>query len=287
MDLSTEQYEKIIRFLDADMTPEEMDLFEKELSGNPAMRRQLDFELSIREALFQGAAGVTVAEPAVFPNSNVPMPEVEAPVKTIGMKKWLAIGIAASVLIAVAALALFRPKTSTTPPVVQGKDTINNRPAHTPQVVITSPGDSSRHIDDTRLFKKYFKKDEPPEEYPMFLAEALAGYESGEYAAILQLNLADIPETRGTGNKETILQLGHYYKGLSFLQTGNATQAINNLQWVITNSKDRSLQVKATWYQALALIKNNEPQKAIELLTKLDKDASHLPVKAIINDLKK
>lgn len=96
MAITTEQYEKITRFLDADMDLAEMEAFEKELAANPEMRRQLDFEQSVRNE---------------FASQELPdvigMTTEEAPVarqmtrKTTRLQKWLVIGAAAAVLAAV------------------------------------------------------------------------------------------------------------------------------------------------------------------------------------------
>jgi len=51
MKISSGQYERILKFLDGDMTVEEMNAFAKELAANPEMQSQIDFEQSVRDAL--------------------------------------------------------------------------------------------------------------------------------------------------------------------------------------------------------------------------------------------
>lgn len=78
MGITTEQYEKIIRFLDAEMEVAEMEAFEKELAANPEMRHQLDFEQSLRDD---------------FALQNLTsLPGTMASGKVREMRKWLAIG---------------------------------------------------------------------------------------------------------------------------------------------------------------------------------------------------
>src|SRR5690606_17612903 len=118
--------------------------------------------------------------------------------------------------------------------------------------------DSGGVVDLDLLFKQYFKKDDLPANYPLFLAEAFTDYESGNYKTLQQLNLNDLPQTRGTdesGSKAIILQLGHYYKGLAFLQTNNTKEAIHHLNWVLNNRPANALRAKAQWYVALVYLK--------------------------------
>jgi tetratricopeptide (TPR) repeat protein len=255
MGITTEQYEKIIRFLDAEMEVAEMEAFEKELAANPEMRHQLDFEQSLRDD---------------FALQNLTsLPGTMASGKVREMRKWLAIGSAAAIIIALVLFTAPWKKPGPAPGIANQKniDTAMEK-RDQPQTVITAPvKDSSKIIDLASLFKKYFKKDTVPEAYPIFLAEALIDYESGNYATLQKLNLNDLPQVRGAGDndRESILQLGHYYKGISYLETGNTEKAIAHFDWVLKNKPDKALQVKATWFLALAYLKENNREKAAAL----------------------
>jgi len=264
MGITTEQYKKIIRFLDAEMGLAEMGEFEKELTSNPDMRNQLDFEQSLRNDF---AARNITSLPG--PTSVKESPAARAtPGKITGMRIWLA--ISAAIIIAFMLFTIFWQKPVRTPDVANGKnmDTtqIKNNP---PQVIAAATAkDSSEVIDLPLLFKQYFKKDTVPGNYPLYLAEALMDYESGNYKTLQQLNLNDLPQTRSSGetdSKENILQLGHYYKGLAFLQTNNTRDAIIHLNWVVANRPDKTLQAKARWHLALIYLKENNRKKAVEL----------------------
>lgn len=270
MGITSEQYERIIRFLDADMEPDEMEAFEKELTANPSMRSQLDFEQSVRDSL-------TLANITHLPDT-VPEDQGQAAVKTgkiTRMQKWLAVG--AAVVTACMLFIVFRQKPVATTDIADRKnievmDTVPET-VIPPEVTVTAPvKEDDKGVDLALLFKQYFKKDALPEDYPVFLAEALTDYESGNYATLQKLNLNDLPQTRGAGatnSKENILQLGHYYKGLAFLQTNNTRDAITNLQWVLNNQPDKLLQAKAQWYLALAYLKENNGEKAAELCRRI------------------
>lgn len=259
MAITTEQYEKITRFLDADMDLAEMEAFEKELAANPEMRRQLDFEQSVRNE---------------FASQELPdvigMTTEEAPVarqmtrKTTRLQKWLVIGAAAAVLAAV--LVITKQNSSPKPAVADkiGVDTTRKEDV-TPPVAVIRPAEDSSRLNFEALFKQYFKKDSLPDEYPLFLAEAFTDYASGKYSTLQQLSLKELPEVRGIdGNdsKEKILQLAHYYKGLAFLQTNDTRQAAINLEWALNNHADKTLRAKAQWYLALTYLKEGKKEKA-------------------------
>ncbi len=264
MGITTEQYEKIIRFLDAEMQQAEMKAFEEELTSNPDMRDQLDFEQSLRNDF--AARNITSLPGDTSVNERAAVRTVSG--KTTGRRIGLA--IAAAVIIAFMLFTLFWQKTGKTPDIANGKNIDTAQKSNNPlQATVTSPAkDSSKRVDLALLFKQYFKKDTLPENYPLYLAEALMDYESGNYTTLQQLNLNDIPQTRGTNeisHKENILQLGHYYKGLAFLQTNNTKEAIINLSWVLNNRPGKEQRDKTRWYLALAYLKENNVEKAAEL----------------------
>lgn len=253
-----------MRFLDAEMDPAEMEAFEKELNTTPELRRQLNFEQSLRDSFaLQNITSLPGTAPA---NKVAPAP----PGKVTGMRKWLAISAAAVVIITFTLLALLRQKPGSVEVVVNNTeaDTTQGK-SNQPPVVITEPAkNSSEAIDLPRLFKQYFKKDVLPDHYPLFLAEALTDYEAGNYATLQQLNLNDLPQTRSVdeaNNQENILKWGYYYKGLAFLQTGNTKEAATNLNQVLNNERGTALKAKAQWYLALTYLKENNSEKAAEL----------------------
>ncbi len=256
MNISTEQYERIANFLDANMKLEEMNAFEKELAINPAMRQQLDFELKARDSFTFNKNKIIDSTTNAIPITN----------NNSRRKKWFAIAAAAAVIIAVVSIIFLKPKKDIDKVIVQSNDTNSVKKNDTTAITITQPNDSIKTLTFIKLYQQYFSTDVVPENYPMYLAEALTNYQSGDYAAIQKLNLADIPEIRGTESKQPVIELGHYYKGIAFLKTNNTKEAILNLQWVQKNSTDKNLQLKAQWYLALAYLKNNNAAEAIKLL---------------------
>jgi hypothetical protein len=258
MNISTEQYERIIRFLDAGMTLEEMNAFEKELEANPAMRQQLDFEQSVRDSY-----ALNKDEEAGDYENTIPI------VRSFNKKKWVAIAIAASVVAALITIFFLQPENKPTPVIVQDKDTTGTKKKDTVQLVIKKTDDSSKTRSTASIYKQYFALDAIPETYPMYLAEALTNYENGNYNSIQKLDLSDIPDLRSNADKQVVLETGHYYKGIAFLKTGNTTQGIINLQWVEKKGENTELKSKAAWYLSLGYLKNNQVTEAVGQLKKV------------------
>ncbi len=268
MNITTEQYKLIIRFLDGDMTLGEMTVFEKELDDNPAMREQLNFEQHVRDSLAFNKTKIIDSNSTTAKNATA--------IINVNRKRWFAIAAAAAILVIVLSVIFLKPEKDIDKDIVQSNDTNSVKKNDTTAITITQPNDSIKTLTFIKLYQQYFTTDAVPENYPMYLAEALTNYQSGDYAAIQKLNLADIPEIRGTESKQPILELGHYYKGIAFLKTNNTKEAILNLQWVQNNSTDKNLQLKAQWYLALAYLKNNNATEAIKLLKKItDKSTYH------------
>ena len=254
MGLTTEQYKKIMRFLDAEMEPDEMDAFEKELAANPEMRMQLDFEQSLRD-------GFTLGKTSNIPGTIPAPPQSSGKLKSI--QKWLA--VAAAIITAFTLFVVFWQKPGKKQDVaVAGKMDTSLLVIPSPPGTTFDPAkDSNKTVDLTLLFQQYFKKDALPEDYPLFLAEAFTGYEAGNYTTLQKLNLNNLPQTRGGGeadSKENILQLGHYYKGLAFLQTNNAHDAITNLDWVLHNQSGKVLN-QSSMVPGISLFKRRQQRK--------------------------
>lgn len=270
MGITNEQYERIIRFMDARMESVEMDAFERELEANPEMRHHLDFEQSLRNDF--SLRSITNI-PNTIPESGGMVAQA-AHNKITGIQKWLA--ISAAVISAVVLFAIFWQKPANAPAVVNVKHNDSTQKIdaaqkkdNQPLALATEPAkDSIETVDIAQLFKKYFKKDVLPEHYPLYLAEALMDYESGNYKTLQQLNLNNLPSTRSANEtyiEKDLLQLGHYYKALAFLQTNHTREAISNFNWVLNNQPDKALRAKAQWYLALTYLKESQKEKAAEL----------------------
>jgi tetratricopeptide (TPR) repeat protein len=201
--------------------------------------------------------------------------------KIFHIKPWVGIASAACVVLAVASLALFMPELTTSPPVAKTNDTLPAKKNTNPDFAKIIPGDStnmnseSKKIDPIASFKKYYAKDDANPPMPELLAMVPANYHKGDYSYNEGLDLRNVPNTRGSSmdlnSRQNILQLGHYYKGLSYIETNDNQKAIGNLQWVIDSAQSRQLKIKAQWYLALVYLKENNIKKALPLFSSLSK----------------
>jgi len=264
MELTTEQYNRILRFLDADMSVEEIAAFKQELAANLEMRTQLDFEQSVRD---------------VFEQKQVLFKNTEKPAMLISFKNRNSTFIAAATVLFIIAVTvlLFQKQKPDKNSTVINLDTVHLIKSDT-VTVLNKTVDNYQATKAETLFRKYFEKDSLPEIYPMVIAEELNQYAIGNDAPIQQLNLSNLPETRGSSSqadKQTAQQLGHYFKGIAYLEKGSSQQAIINLQWVIKNSDNKQLTAKAEWYLALSYLKNDNNNEAEILLKKVSQNENN------------
>lgn len=116
---------------------------------------------------------------------------------------------------------------------------------------------------------------------PDMLAMVPSAYLQGNYSYLGELNLGKFPNTRGSADdlnsKQNVLQTGHYFFGLSYIETNDNKKAIENLQWVIDSALSEPLKIKANWYAGLTYIKEKNVKKAVPLLEAVSKNFGHNP----------
>jgi len=305
MKISSGQYERILKFLDGDMTVEEMNAFAKELAANPEMQSQIDFEQSVRDALAVNdtengkdnneeeniqneiAFGIRrqiekVREQWTALNKEK-QPILLEPAKqskrtnVIPFRNLTAIAVACVVIVA-AGVVWFIVNRHTGSLVVNSQRVNSPKQDSQVQVEVNRAADSLNIIkspgtkpDLASLYKQYFKKDTAPQIKPMLLAEALIDYENNSYKSVQNFDLTNLPTDRGVSSSninsnQNIKELGHYYKGLAYIETKDDSKAITNLQWVIDSAQNGQLQTKAQWYMALLQLRNSNIRKTMELL---------------------
>jgi hypothetical protein len=106
------------------------------------------------------------------------------------------------------------------------------------------------------LYKPYMRGDDPVE-----VREYYRDYKAGNYAAVLSAS-----DSVATAVEKRKLQIKNYirlYKGLAYLATGNAPEAVEKLDAVVlrTNPGDELYEV-ARWYLALAWLKRSDVDPA-------------------------
>ncbi len=295
MEFSIEQYESIQLYLDDKMTPEQEKQFMLEVNNNALLQENLQFEIDLRQNLFlqnrkQKSSGEVGVEYRSIDESNIKSLIEKAgkewlrqkkSTKSISLPLWLRIAAAACLLVVVTGIVWYL--VSETSPVTVANnnkaDTSEKQTNVKPEIVVNTPPDSLTNkpvpvkIDYANLFDSFFAKDNIPDQKPRLLADALNDYADSHYTTIQTIDLANIPILRSPpGNDEdvnsnqNIQELGHYYKGLAFIQTNNAKKAEENLQWVIGHAKNKQLITKAKWYLALIHLKKGNSEKALPLL---------------------
>jgi len=281
MPITTDQYERLMKFLDAQMTVQEMADFDEELRHDPDLRSQLDFEQSVRDAFGQQTGLQTTGKLIEIPAGNNGW---------IHARPWIA---AAAVIIVVMAVVSLWPAPKNTPPTAQGKtaDTTSrlvNRPAERGDRDLR---DSNTIHQAETVFKEFFQRDSIPDQYPVYLAEALIDYEAGDFRTIWNTDADRLPETRGNEPVEasTASSMAHYYKGLAYLETGAVAKAIAELSRVYRRQPGEPLLAKARWYLLMCYVKENDRRQTLlfaEEVIEKDKDPIRVTnAKKIINRL--
>jgi len=92
-------------------------------------------------------------------------------------------------------------------------------------------------------------------------------YREKNYAEVIKLNANSVPSVRDI-----------FLTAMSFLETDDPSRAISNFQVVIAdmkNDKNAVLKDAAEYYLALAYLKNNDYDQAIELMNMIHDNSSH------------
>jgi hypothetical protein len=118
MSISAEQYERIIKFLDAAMSVNDMEAFEKELADNIEMRQQLDFEQSVRDSFAFTTTNIAVTIEDIVSKENDGVIK-ETAIKPVTKSNWFSFAIAASFAAVVLSVLLLQPKKNSEPVAVK------------------------------------------------------------------------------------------------------------------------------------------------------------------------
>jgi tetratricopeptide (TPR) repeat protein len=274
MEITTEQYNRIQLFLDAEMTKEEIDAFELELDSNPSMRSQLDFEQNVRDNF-----AMQKKVPLIVENKKV--------IRINNRRKWLPMVAAASVLMAIGTLFFWNTKKNkATPSIAKKIDTILLEKKDTSTLTKPILNKIKNEINFAQLFDDYFEVEKIPTNYPIQLADAFSEYKKGNYASMQKLDITKITETRGVDDKQAVLELACYYKGISLLKLGKPEDAIKNFEWVKNNASTDSLKGNASWYLGLVYLKKGEREKAKVLLEGISSYGRYKnSIKELLNEL--
>ena len=325
MQITLEQYERIQNYLDGKMTPREENDFLAELNGDASLKESFDFEKELRQNLtsIQDKKDLLEKDSDYFEtikseddadsirsliekagkeweeenkkSSDLTRPFIENrprphKAKIVNIKSWIAVAAAACVILAVASLVWFMPKSTNPSSIATTDDTSATKKSVNSDITKITTGDSAKNIkskigkfNGIASFKKYYAKDMSNQPMPELLAMVPSNYQKGNYSYSETINLANVLNTRGSSadinSKQNILQLGHYYKGLSYIETNDDKKAFENLQWVIDSAQSPQLKIKAQWYLALIYLKQNNTTRAMSLLSSLSKNSNEVQYK--------
>jgi len=234
MELSLEQYESILQYLDDKMTDEQEKVFMDEVSSNSLLQEYLQFELELRQnihfsagtndislinandenvvestgyikSLAKKAEDEWIQESKTKDHSGLAASE-KKPAKAIAVPLWLRIVAAACLILAVVGVVKYMSQKPEAPKVVGNnkveqsdivKDTSANNVAIIPKDSFADLQPPQPKTDFAALFEKFYKKDKAPEQKPLLLAEALIDYENDDYSRLKKLDLKNLPLIRG------------------------------------------------------------------------------------------
>ncbi len=296
MKISPEKFERLLRFLDAEMDPEEISAFEGEVRTDPDLKAQLDFQLNLSGSFSENNADEasvhiedTKALKSILMTAKNKFSEAAdkaqqllikidsnslrthyKQVPVVNISRWLAAASIIGLALASSLVYYSGRKNNHDDLAVNNSDSIKK---FQPQVNFNDGDTGQKHevlfpnkMDYASLANESYQKDKGPEDFPQLLAAEINDYDAGNYKTIQAFDVNHIPKTRGDLDELAIKELAYYYKGLSFIETKDNEAARSNLQWVMDSSKDRSLQIKAAWYQAIVALKTSNIQTAALLL---------------------
>ena len=303
--MTNDQVERIERFLEGRMSPEEQTRFEQDLATDQKLSAAYHTYRAVEKYMFnphQYAQEDDVKknltklgnEFIITTNKTETQPPATA-IPTGGRIRWTRMGRLAAVaallaIVVTGAWYLVSNNKQTTPiatgPAVVPDSSANQRPIPDTALVLASPTDSAKMGVEKKglknqlpeqtgtaknnLFAAYFKPDTVPTEKEELLKTAFDLYERKRYrdaATAFEDALLEL-STRGeeTGGPMT-KQYAAYYQALSYLAANQDAKAIPLLQ-TLTGSAS-GLEQKASWYLALAYLKSNKAAQALPLLKRV------------------
>jgi tetratricopeptide (TPR) repeat protein len=232
------ELEGIIKYLDNEVIGEEKQLFEKELLVNPKLQQQLELLKEVDSTLdddaFLNYHEKLKSAFQEFRLTDDETPSEKKPTKTFKLKiRWQYLSVAALGLIVISTF-FFRN--------------------------ISEPAND-------KLFKQYYSKYEAnivtrsESNDNNDLINAIQLYDRGNYSEAIQ-NFKNILKTDASNTA------AHFFLGVSYMETNNFANAIENLTYVIKQN-DTVFVEHAEWYIAMCYVKTNQTKLAIPLLTKI------------------
>jgi hypothetical protein len=321
MGITEKQYEDIQNYLDGKMQPEEQEVFEYQLQTDPLLKEYLLFEDELRanldyikdnEAINHFSEQTRSASQFDDPDFILNLVEQTSQNKSTNTSLHVVdkeeqdavsginshsfpfsryVAAAACLIFLSTGVVWLVSHDSGPQPVVQTSTNkkiyiaVDKSNGHSTSIPSSNTSKSAEpltaKVSPTTLFKKYYRIEKAPTNISEELADALNDYNAKDYIAIQQIDLENLPKSRGAESNhshQNINELGHYFKGLSYMETDNHQEAITNLQWVVDSAISQQLKTKAQWYLALSYLKARNIGKAESLLMVVSQNADAAPV---------
>jgi len=237
MDNSTRYDDEIMRYMDDEMTDGEKMEFEKRLATDESLKQAMSNLQLAKEAVKSFGLKEKVSG---IHRQMMKESGAETPVKQIGNVRRIvrySVAVAASVLLIFIVIEGYKFYTLSPQKLYS-----ENYTAY--ELTTTRSGSDSV---ESKIEKAYREKN---------------------YTEVIKLNANSVLSVKDV-----------FLTGMSYLEINDVSRAISNLQVVIADVKDDKSSVlkdAAEYYLALAYLKNNDYDQAIELMTAIHDNSSHL-----------
>lgn len=238
MKITIEQSNRIDDYLQEKLTEKEKEDFEREVTENEALRKEIQFRKEIKYAF-----EITDVEKV--------MEDLEEPPKRLPLKRWMA--IAASVLLLIAAY-LFYPKTLALPEIAN-KYELKYTPPNL--ILVAVPG-----FED-------MSTNEQPKKIRALLEQAQQAFERRDYREVRRI----FDELRFDMNYRTREMM--LYEGIMHYETADYDKAAQQFTEIIEESY-QDVPEDAHWYLGLTYLKmdkTDEAKKQFDILVEIDSKA--------------
>jgi tetratricopeptide (TPR) repeat protein len=274
-----EWFEKATAYFNGSMTPEEAQLFEMETAASEELSelihlwRSTDIEGIFYERYKDDAAKFISTHKKMkndFVNEGKDKILTNVS-KQIYLWKWTA--IAATITGIIIVIKMLAPSSQKYLPVAEHKintDSAKNIVAKDSAIQENIPGQPA--INTETLYARVFSPDEIPGNPNGPLDDAFFYYASKQYKSAIRAidSVGSKALTRGNNTLTPVIKFYvDYYKALSMMSLGNASEAIPLLKNALQISPSENFKAKAQWYLSLAYLKQGEISAAVNTLESL------------------
>ena len=210
--------------------------------------------------------------------NTIPEAEIATIIKLAKPKPWKYL-IAASVIGLIVITGILIYNNSNKP---RSTGITKNKVANKDSDLINESSTTDLHpseINPQLIYKNNYTAYEPTGNEPPELGKTMLAYNAHDYDKTLS-ELNNIGILRGGNENAELEDYKFLYKGLCFAETNKTSSAVETFSGLLASAKNDDVKAAAQWYLSLQLIKQNNMQHAIELLTSLSAGKSSYNKKA-------